>query len=150
MAQFLFTQVQQIRVLTANQLPYKTGLSKLFKSAIVFNQFLAAADFAAIEADFSGYAALTETTLPNPYPDQTNGGVSFEVPTIQYQVADPVVVGNDIYGGWFESSAGVLLMAWQLLSPWPMQNALDALPLNLILNMYGSNDVKVLIGGVPQ
>lgn len=150
MAQYIFTQVQMLRVLTANQLPWKTGLCKLFKEAITFTPFTVAADLAAIEADFTGYAAVTETTLPDPYPDQVNGGVSFEVPTIQFQVDDPATVGNDIYGGWFESSAGVLLGAFSLLTPWAMQNALDALPLNLIVNMYGSNDIKVNIAGVAQ
>lgn len=150
MVQSLFDQVQQLRVITANQLPWKTGLCKLFKSTIAFTPFLAAADFAAIECDFSGYAAFTETTLPNPYPDPVNGGVSFEVPTIQYQCADPVVISNDVFGGWFESSAGVLLMAFLLPTPFPMNAPLVALPLNIIVNMYGSNDVKVLIGGDPQ
>lgn len=150
MAAFIFPTLEQIRVVTANQLPYKTGLSKLFKAAVVFTPNLAAADLAAVEADFSGYAPITETTLPNPYPDQINGGVSFEIPTIQYQCASPLTVPNDIYGGWFETAGGVLLMAWQLITPYPMNAPLLALPLNLILNQYGSNDVKVLIAGLPQ
>ena len=150
MAQFIFTQARQIVIATAAQLPYKTGVSKLFKSAFVPNAFTVSADLTAIEADFSGYAAVTETALPDPYPDAINGGVSFEIPTIQYQVADPATVGNSIYGGWFESSGGLLLMAWWLLTPWPMDVALHALPLNLIINMFGSDDVKVNIAGVPQ
>jgi hypothetical protein len=149
-ANFIFDEVERLRVITATQLPYKTGLAKLFKSAIVFSPALAQADLAAIEADFTGYAAITETTLPLPYLDLIKGGVSFQVPTLPYQVASPATVGNQIYGGWFETAGGVLLMAWQLANPWSMQQPFAAMNVDLIVNMYGSNQVYVAVNGDPQ
>lgn len=150
MANFITPQVDQLRIITATQLPWKTGLCKLFKEPIEFLPGIVSADLAAIEADFSGYAAKTETTLPLPYPDFVNGGVSFQVPTLQYQVASPATIGNSIYGGWFEDAGGLLLMAWQLESPQPMTIALQVLFLDLILNQGGSNQLYVLINGVPR
>lgn len=150
MVSFLYTNVELLRIITAEQLPYKTGLAKLFKEQIVFTQFLAAADFTAIECDFTGYAAITETTLPDPYLDPVRGGYSFQVPTLQYNTGDPVVTENDVWGGWFETAAGVLLCAWQLPVSKPM-NAIDmSLPIDLIINMGGTNQVYISINGVPQ
>lgn len=150
MAAFIFPTLEQIRVITANQLPYKTGLAKLFKSAITLTEALAAADLAAIEADFTGYAAITETTLPDVYVDENRGGVSFAIPTLQYNTGNAPVTGNDIYGGWFETAGGVLLMAWALDEPYAMQAINQSMPIDLIINMYGTNQVYVSVNGIPQ
>ncbi len=150
MAGYLFNMVERLRVITANQLPYKTGLAKLFKTPIVFNQGMVAADLVAIECDFTGYVAVTETTLPAPYVDPSRGGVSFQVPTLNYATGSPLVTGNDVCGGWFETAGGVLLMAWQIDIPWPMQVIDMAMPVDLIVNMYATNQVYVSINGVPQ
>lgn len=150
MVSFIFTNVELLRIITAEQLPYKTGLAKLFQAQIVFNQFLAAADFDAIECDFTGYAAITETVLPDPYVDPVRGGFSFQVPTLQYNTGAAPVTGNDVWGGWFETAAGVLLCAWQLPVSKPM-NAIDqSLPIDLIVNLGGTNQVYISINGVPQ
>lgn len=152
MVSYLYTNVELLRIIVAEQLPYKTGLAKLFQSQIAFNPLLAQADFDAIECDFTGYAAITETTLPDPYLDNVRGGVSFQVPTLQYNTGNAPVTGNDVWGGWFETAGGVLLCAWQLAVSKPM-NAIDqSLPIDLIINFNGNagNQVYVSINGVPQ
>lgn len=150
MAGFIFPTTNQLAAVTLMKTPYATGLLKLFKSAIPFVPTLLAADLAAIEADFSGYVAKTLVSLPAAYVDPVNGGVSFTIPTQQWNVASTPTVHNDIFGGWIEDAGGLLLMAWQIDSPYAMQLAGQSLPLELTLNFFGSNQVYVDIAGVPR
>ena len=150
MVSFIFPSVEQIRIITAQQLPWKTGLCKLIKEAIPLVPSMVAADLDAVEADFSGYAAVTETTLPVPYADPQRGGFSFQIPTIQFNTANPTTVGNDIYGGWFEDSGGLLLMAFVLSNPVEMQTPNAALVLDILVNMFGTNQVYVNINDIVQ
>ena len=150
MAGFVFPTSNQLAAVTLMKTPYATGLLKLFKSAITLVPTLATADLTAIEADFTGYAAITLTTLPAPYIDPVNGGVSFTIPTQQWNVSSTPTIGDDIYGGWIEDVTGKLLMAWALNTPFAMQSAGQSLPLELTLNFFGSNQVYVDIAGVPQ
>lgn len=150
MAGFIFPTANQLAAVTLMKTPYATGKLKLFKSAIPFVPTLAAADLDAIEADFTNYAAIVLSTLPAAYVDPVAGGVSFTIPTQQWDVDPTPTVGNDIFGGWIETSAGLLLMAWQLDSPYAMQLAGQSLALELTLNFFGSNQVYVDIGGVPR
>lgn len=150
MAGFIFPTSDQLAAVTLMKAPYATGLLKLFKEAIPFVPTLSAADLALIEADFTGYAAKTLTTLPEVYVDPVNGGVSFTIPTQQWNVGSTPTIGNDIFGGWIEDATGNLLMAWQIDSPYGMQNAGNSLPLELTLNFFGSNQVYVDIAGVPR
>lgn len=150
MVSFIYPSSAQITAVTAIQLPYKTGLLKLFKSAIAFTPELTAADLTAIECDFTGYAAITFTTLPVPFLDGVRGGTSFQVPTQQFNTSNPTTVGNDVYGGWFETAANAILMAFAFAAPWPMQSPNSALPLDALLNFFGSNEVYVNISDIPQ
>lgn len=150
MVAFVYTNVEQLRIITATQLPYKTGLAKLFQAQIAFSPLMVAADLAAIECDFTGYAAITETTLPDPFLDGLRGGYSFQVPTLQYNTGAAPVTGNDVWGGWFETAGGVLLCAWELQTSWPMQTIDQSMPIDLIINMFGSNQVYVNIAGTPR
>jgi len=150
MVAFIFPTAEQITVAGAIKTPYATGVLKLFKSQIDLTLALAAADLAAIEADFSGYAAITLTTLPPVFVDGNRGGVSFQIPTQQWNVSDPATIQNDIYGGWIETAGGVLLMAWELLDAWPMTSPHSALALDVLINTYGTNQVYVNINDLPQ
>lgn len=66
-----------------------------------------AAGFAAVEANFTDYAAkaLTLTGPRDVGPDgRANGGV-----VNWLEVTDPIVVGNRIYGYWIEDAVGVVM-----------------------------------------
>lgn len=149
MALFVYPEAAQIIAVTAVQLPYETGLLKLIKSDVALTPALTAADLAAIECDFTGYVPITFTALPSPYEDINYGGVSFQVPTQQFVTSNPTTVGNDVYGGWIETAAAALLMAFTFAAPFPMQNPNNALPLALVLNFFGSGQVYATINGIP-
>ncbi len=126
-----------------------TGKIRLFQSAITFSPALTAAALIAIEANYSGYAEITLTTLPTPYVDPS-GGVTFAIPTQEFAVATATpLVPNDIFGGWIEDTAGNLLFAFQF-TPWPMTVVGQVLPLTLFVNLFGPSGITVLIGSVPQ
>lgn len=150
MAGFVFPTTSQLTAVGLLKTPYATGTMKLFKSALTLTEALVLADLTAIEADFTGYAPIDLTTLPAPYVDPVNGGVSFTIPTQQWDVGATPTVGNDIFGGWIETSGGALLMAWSIAAPFSMQSAGDSLPLELTFNYYGSNQVYATIAGVPK
>jgi hypothetical protein len=138
-AQLLYPQAAEIVSVTAIQLPFKTASVGLFKETIAFGPFLAEADLVAIEANFTGYTRKTLTTLPAAFPDQQNGGASFVLPTQSFAVGSTPTVFNDIYGGWMEDSSANLLFAFQLATPWPMNEALVALNLDALFNFFGNN-----------
>jgi hypothetical protein len=150
MAGFVYPQVEQLHLISLLKTQMATGILKLFKSAIAFGPGIAQADLAAIECDFTGYAAITLTTLPAAFVDPINQGVSFQIPTVQWTCSNPLTVANAVYGGWIEDSTNVLLMAWQINVPWQMGQPSQALPLDLLINMYGTNQVYVNIQGQPQ
>jgi hypothetical protein len=151
MLTFLYPAVNQLAMVTSIKTAYATGLLKLVKSAIAFTPNLDVATLTAIEADFSGYAAKTLTTLPPAYYDVVNGGVSFTIPTQQWtRTLGTPDVPNDIFGGWIENAGGDLLMAWGITTSWGMQAVGDALPLEITLNFFGTNELYLSIGGVPQ
>jgi hypothetical protein len=152
MAQLLYPLAAEIVSVTAVQLPFKTGTVALFKEAITFGPFLTEADLAAIEANFTGYARKTLTTLPAAFPDAQNGGASFVLPTQSFAVGSTPTVFNDIFGGWIEDSSANLLFAFQLTSPWGMNEALVALNLEVLFNFFGNNLVlgSVSINNILQ
>jgi hypothetical protein len=151
MLTFLYPTLNQLAMVTAIKTPYATGLLKLVKSAITFTPALTVADLTAIEADFSGYAPITLTTLPPAYLDIVNGGVSFTIPTVQWtRTLGTPDVGNDIWGGWIENAGGDLLMAWGITPTWGMQDVHDALPLEVTFNFFGTNNLYLSIAGMPQ
>lgn len=150
MLNFVYPQSAMVTAVTAIQVPYLTGIMRLFSSPIVFTPLLNQAELVAIEATFTGYAEITYTTLPAPFPDQTNGGVSFMIPTSTFVVGATPTVTNEIFGGWLETAAHALLMAWQTTNPWPMQTAGQALPVEILLNNFGNGLVQVQYQGIPQ
>lgn len=146
-ADSVFPLADQITELGAVRTPYLTGKAKLFNAAIAFTSYLAAADLAAIEANFVGYAAVTFTSAGPVYVDPA-GGVSFDLAAAVF-VATDGTMPNDIYGGWVEDSTGLLLFAWQMVTPYSMGAALDTMNVNLIINRFGPRDVVVVINGNP-
>lgn len=149
MANFIYPNSELLDVVTAIQLPFKTGLVKLLKEAITLAPDLDQATCAASEADFSGYLAHTYTTLPAPFLDQNHGGVSFTCTTADFATADPTTVGNDIFGGWVEDAGGALLVAFLFANSYSMNAPNDQIPLELTLNFFGDGSFIATIGGVP-
>jgi hypothetical protein len=141
---------EQIVVVTGLQTPYATGVIRLVKTAVLLTPNLVKADLTAVECDYSGYAAKTLTAVDLPYPDPA-GGVSFAVPTQQFQVtvATPQVP-NDVYGGWIEDADGNLLIAWMFTTPIQMAFPPQAIPLTLILTFFGQTLLTAVVGGVPN
>jgi len=148
MVQSIFPLTDQVTEMGLIRTPYITGKHKLFKAAIAFTPGLVAADLTAIEADFTGYAAITYTTCGPVYVDPA-GGVTFDTTVAVFLDSGPAVA-NDIHGGWIENAAGDLLVAWQLASPISMGAALDAMNVELIVNRFGPRNVVVVVNGVPQ
>jgi hypothetical protein len=150
MASFIYPTLNQLASVNLLRVPYVTGVMKLFQQQIALDLTLDAAALTAIECDFSGYAAITLAALNATYIDGVNGGVSFTIPTKQWNrsLGTPDV-GNNVWGGWIETSAGDLLVAWEMASQYSMQDVGDALPLELTFNFYGTNEVYATIGGVP-
>ena len=127
-----------------------TGKLRLLASTIPLTPQITQAALVALEADFSGYAPIVLTTLPSPYIDPA-GGVTFPVPTQEWIVATATpFVGNDIYGGWCEDTAGNLLFVWLQGQPYGMNSVGNTLPLTLFVNLFGPSGITVLIGSVPQ
>jgi hypothetical protein len=147
---WIYPLSQQIAATTAIQTPFLTGKMRLFASAIAFTPLLTEAELVAIEATFTGYAAVVYTTLPAPYPDGVNGGASFLIPSTTFAVGATPTVGNDIYGGWVENAAGALLWAWQTQNPFSLNVALQQLNVEVVLNFFGNGNAYVQYNGVPQ
>jgi hypothetical protein len=150
MATFVFPTADQIVAVTAEQVPYKTGLVKLLKSAIALTPELAEADCVAAEADFSGYSAIAFTTLPAPYIDAVHGGVSFTTLNANFATGDPTTIGNDIYGGWIEDAMGALLVAFEFENPVSMNVPSQEINLQITINRFGDGSFIVTINGVPS
>lgn len=150
MAGFVIPLSEQLTIVNAIKTPFATGVLKLFQSAIAFTPQLVTADLTAIECDFTGYLPITLTVLPPAFIDPINGGVSFQIPTQQWDTDTPFLLANSVFGGWIESAGGALLMAWQINSPWMMDAVNKSLPLDLVLNFFGTDQVYVDIAGVPQ
>lgn len=148
MAAYIFPTAQQLDIVAAEQALLANATLHLFQGPIAFNEAITAADLQAIEANFSAYANIAIGSLPQAYVDPVNGGVSFTVPTKQWnRTLGTPDVGNNIYGGWIQTAGGDLYMAWQINDGWGMQNVGDSLPLELTLNSFGTNAVYVSIAG---
>lgn len=140
---------EQIVLATAVKTAAATGKLRLIKSTISLAPTINQAALVAIEADFTGYAAITFTTLPSPYPDPA-GGATIPVPTQEFTVGSGgTVIGNDIYGGWIEDSAGNLLVAF-VTNPFNMNASGNVLVITIFVNLFGPGGVTVLYGTVPQ
>ena len=150
MLTWIFPQAEQVAAVTAIQLPFVTSTVHLFMTPISWTPQLTLAQLTAIEANFSGYVATTLAALPVPFVDQVQGGVSWIVPTQNFAVNGSPAEGNDIFGGWFESNTNGVLLAWQTQVPWSMQNALQALPVEVLVNFFGQGKVTVQYAGIPQ
>jgi hypothetical protein len=152
MAQTIMVPSEQLAIVAAAQTPYITGKIHLCGTAVALTSATTLAELVAAEATFTGYAEVTLTTLPAPYPDGVNGGYSFNLPTVNFAVGASPTVTNDIYGGWWETSVPALLVAFQMLDAWPMQFAGQALNLDWIINFFGTtpNLQLISINGIPQ
>jgi len=137
---------QQLIMVTDLQTPYATGKIALCKAAVALSQTTVKADLSAVEADFTGYAKKTLTAVGDPFIDPS-GGVSFIVPTQQWDVDATPTVLNDIYGGWIEDSGGVLLLAFMFASAVPMNTVGQALALQTLINFFGTRGVIANVNG---
>lgn len=131
------------------KVPYATAGIHLLLGPIALVPSITLAALTALEATFTGYAAIVLTAIPPAYIDPINGGISQAIPLSQFNTTAPYTIGNNIYGGWMEDAAGNLLMAWTA-APWAMMAADDSLPLNLVLNFFGSGAVYVSYGNIVQ
>lgn len=145
----IFPQSEELTMAAAIKTPFATGLLGLVTTSIPLVPGLNEATMAAAEATFTGYARKTLTVLPAAYPDPVRGGVSFTIPTQQWNVGSPATIGNDIWGGWIEDAGGNLLWAWILGTPFPMQAALSAMGVEITLNFFGNGANGLTINGQP-
>jgi hypothetical protein len=151
MAAWVYPTTNQLSIVGGIKTPMATGVLKLFKAALVpLLPSVVIGDLTAIEADFSGYAAKTLTTLPAPFVDPVNNGISFQIPTVQWDCANPLTVPNQIFGGWMEDAGGNLLWVWEINNPWQMDATGKSLPLAALLNWFGTWQIYIDIAGVPQ
>ena len=151
MARFVYPSAAQLAQVTLLVPPYNACVVHLLKGPVTLGPILSLADCAAQEADFTGYASVTEpASNPVPYPDPVRQGVSFGLPTSTFTVGATPTVGNDIYGFYVESAASKLLVAVLFTTPYPMHNAADAINLEMTANNFGTDDVSCTVNGVPQ
>ena len=152
MAQSIYPTASQIELVNLLKVPFATGVIHLFSSPIAFNLNLTVAELTAIEATFTGYAAITLTAIPAAYADPINGGISQAIPLSQFNTASPYTIGNNIFGGWMDDATGNLLFAWQTATGWAMSAAFQSLPLAIVLNYFGlgANQVYVTYGDNVQ
>lgn len=110
---------------------------RLFKDGmgIVVGPSLTAAQLAAAEADYDGYAAITVAAMTAPLLNPL-GGASISTGSQQFAIAAPYAVTNVIGGGWLEDSTGALVMAWSYGEAKPLVGAGDGIPVEQIL-LYG-------------
>lgn len=148
MASYLFPTAEQLAIVAAQQALLANATLHLFQEVITFNESLAAADLQAIEANFSAYANIAIGSLPQAYVDPVAGGVSYTIPTKQWnRTLGTPDIGSNIYGGWIQTAGGALFMAWQIDGGWSMLDVGDSLPLELTINNFGTNAVYVSIAG---
>ena len=90
MANFLFPPSEQLSEVTlalaANLATYAVHL---LQSVVPLSPQPSLADLVAAEANYTGYAPVTPTAPPIPYPDLVQGGVSFTTPNLPFTVGDP-------------------------------------------------------------
>jgi len=86
------------------------------------------ADFAAHEADYTGYAA-GGVALAAPVGAYNDGDtqVADNFPTIEFRPTGPVLVSNDIRGVFFEDSANDVQEYWHFEQPISMATVLDVI-----------------------
>lgn len=139
----------QLAVAALVTVPYNAALVHLTKGSIPLGPNLTLAECTAVEADFTGYAAVAlPASAPVPYPDPVQQGVSWTLPTVNFTVgATPT--GNDVTGMYVVSSTGHLLWAGSFQSPYPMQNAGDAMNVESTMNMFGTDAISATINGNP-
>lgn len=103
----------------------------LIKEPLTPTPGIEVADLEAIEADYTGYAAVTVDPVGEAWIDEDGNGVlSFQ--GAHFQPTTPTTVGNTIYGWWLEGLTGStfegLVVAVAILSePIGLESALDAL-----------------------
>jgi hypothetical protein len=150
MLSWQYPTAEEIAFVTAIQTDFLTAELHLVKALVPLLPGMVTADLSAQEADFSGYAAITLATMPDPFVDGVLGGVSFSMPTRQFNTASPTTIPNDIYGGWLETTGGLLIVAFMFPSSFPMQVPFSSLGLELLWNFFGTGDVLASINGQPQ
>jgi hypothetical protein len=149
-AQFVYPTAAELELVNLLKVPFATATINLVNSQLALTPGLTLAELTAIEATFTGYAAITLTAIPAAYYDQRNGGISQAIPLSQFNTASPYTIGNDIWGGWMQDAAGNLLMAWQTSAAWAMSGVGDSLPLQIVLNFFGTGAVYVSYGDIVQ
>ena len=105
---------------------------KLFQSSLTPTVNTTAADLAAAEADFSGYAEITLTAWGTPYLNPA-GGAATNSPCGQFNTADPTTITNNIGGAWVETAGGDLVIIDQFPDVIPMDAPNKAIPVQEIL-----------------
>jgi len=152
MAQKVLPNTELLSIVESIKVPFATGKLKLTKSSITLSKDTVIGDLTAIEADFSGYAAKTLTSLPATYADLARGGYSWQIPTEQWDTANPTTIPNQVFGGWIEDADGNLLFAWMQATPTQMTAPGQSLPLDCIFNWFnndGINYQSIEVNGNP-
>jgi hypothetical protein len=154
MASFVFPPEEQLSEVTlalaANLATYKV---RLLQTSVPLSPVPTLATLATNEANFTGYAAVSETVPPVPYPDLVQGGCAWTSPNVNFAVGASPTVGNQIYGFWVEypdsGPTGLYLVAL-FNQPVAMIDALDQLNLQFSLNYFGSEGLIVTVNGQPK
>jgi hypothetical protein len=108
---------------------------RLYQSSINPTENTTLAELEAAEADYDGYAEITITNFGAVF--QSPLGAAIQMPSVQFQGTDPMVVTNNIGGAWIEDSTGALVNIIGFPEAKAMSSPLDALPLSEILR-FGS------------
>lgn len=105
----------------------------LAKSTLVPTGSTTKAEFAAAEADYDDYAALTLTAWNDPIL-APGSGYLIQSPMVQFEVGDvDPAVGNVIGSWWIEDSTGKLRTAGTFEAPIPMQVAGQGIPMTVTI-----------------
>jgi hypothetical protein len=128
-----YTNAGALYVAGVMQLELALCKLKLFKAGeITLSAGTTKAELDAAECDFTGYAAKTVTAMTDPllFP---GGGASISTGTVQFAAGAPPITANLVGGGWLETAAGEVLMAWQYETPRGVAGVGDGVPVEQIL-----------------
>ncbi len=150
MATTLIPLSQQITQVTGAQANYSGGTIHLLQAKPSLVPSLNKPQCDALEANFPGYAAIAMPSIPEPYPDNAAGGVSWATPSVQFNCNSTNAGGQSIQGGYITSNAGTLLCAWTTANAFPMISQYQSLSLQLIINQFGTQAILVNYNGIPQ
>lgn len=108
------------------------GMIHLLKATINFNPQTPIASFTALEANFSGYAAIALPALVGPLNGSVNRREMFA--NAIFVATSPLVTANNIFGYWIDQNAGAdWVMAELFPAPMPVAAPGDFVELDLLL-----------------